>query len=256
MSDVLNSSFSLANQVALVTGGSRGIGAAIAKELAQAGATVIVNYQSNASAAQKVVEEIKAWSPQSEAVQFDISKADEVDAAIAKLIEKFQNIHVLVCNAGISRDNLLPRLSAEDFLTVLQTNLLGTVNCVKAVTRPMMKNRYGRIVALSSVVGESGNKGQSAYAASKSALFGFSKSVALEFASRNITMNVICPGFIETEMTASLDDQVKQDYFKRIPVGRFGKGSEVAAGVRFLVSQEAGYITGTTLDINGGMLMR
>jgi 3-oxoacyl-[acyl-carrier protein] reductase len=249
-------SFELKNQVALVTGASRGIGASIAKRLASAGATVVINYKSNEEAAQKVLNEIKSISPKSKLMKFDISKADEVDAAFAEMTQEFEGVQIVVANAGISRDSLLPRSTSEQFLEVLETNLLGTINVVRAASRPMMKGRYGRIICISSVVGESGNKGQSAYAASKSALFGFAKSVALELGSRSITCNVICPGFIETEMTQTLNEEVTKAYFEKIPVGRFGLADEVASAVQFLASKEAAYITGATLDINGGMLMR
>jgi 3-oxoacyl-[acyl-carrier protein] reductase len=250
------SSFSLVGQTALVTGASRGIGAAIAKRLAEAGATVILNYKTNQEAAEKVLTQIKNISPLSELSQFDIAKAEEVDAAIDGLTKKFESIPILVCNAGISRDALLPRSTDEHFLEVLQTNLVGTMRMVRALSRSMMRNRYGRIICLSSIVGETGNKGQSAYAASKSALFGFAKSVALELASRGITCNLVAPGFIETEMTQQLDETVQKTYFDRIPSARFGTAEEVAACVQFLASKEAGYITGATIDINGGLLMR
>jgi 3-oxoacyl-[acyl-carrier protein] reductase len=247
--------FQLNDRVALVTGASRGIGASIAKQLAKAGATVIVNYRGNKEAAEKVVSEIKEFSPKSEAIQFDISNFDEVQKAIDDITKRFEKIDVLVCNAGISKDNLLPRLKPEEFKDVIDTNLGGTFNCVRASARAMMKNRYGRIICISSVVGETGNKGQAAYAASKSALFGLSKSVALELASRNVTCNVICPGFIETEMTGALDGAVKDVYLSKIPSGRFGHTREVAASVQFLASEEAAYITGATLDVNGGLFM-
>jgi len=247
----MTKSFSLTDKVALVTGGSRGIGAAICKRLAEAGATVLLNYKSNEDSAKAVLSEIQKVSPRSELVKFDIANGAEVEAAL----KKFENIHIAVCNAGIARDALLPRSSAEHFQEVLNTNLMGSIHVVRVLSRSMMKNRYGRIVCLGSVVGETGNKGQSAYAASKSGLFGFVKSVAQELGSRNVTCNIVCPGFIETEMTQGLDGQVREAYVQKIPVGRLGTADEVAAGVHFLVSQEAGYITGATLDINGGLVM-
>lgn len=249
-------SFELKDQVALVTGASRGIGAAIARQFANAGATVIINYKSNEEAAQKVLQEIKAVSPKSMLLKFDIANSEEVDAAFEKIAKEFSALHIVVANAGVSRDALLPRSSAEQFREVIETNLLGTINVVRAASRPMMKNRYGRIICISSVVGESGNKGQSAYAASKSGLLGFAKSVALELGSRSVTCNVVCPGFIETEMTHALGEAVANAYLEKIPAGRLGKAEEVATAVQFLASKEAGYITGATLDINGGMLMR
>ncbi|MDB5038249.1 MAG: 3-oxoacyl-(acyl-carrier-protein) reductase [Bacteriovoracaceae bacterium] len=252
----MTNAFSLSGQVALITGGSRGIGAAISLRLAEAGATVLVNYKSNREAAEKVVHEARKFSSKSEAVSFDISNVDETEAAIEGLTKKFEAIPILVCNAGISKDSLLPRASAEHFEEILRTNLFGTIHTVRLLSRSMMKNRYGRIICMSSVVGEMGNKGQSAYAASKSALFGFSKSVALELGSRNVTCNVICPGFIETEMTERLDLAVRETYFGRIPIGRFGTAEEVAGCVQFLASKEAAYITGAVLDVNGGLYMR
>jgi 3-oxoacyl-[acyl-carrier protein] reductase len=253
---VSDRAFSLAGQVALVTGGSRGIGKAISLQLAQAGATVIINYKSNREMAEEVATAARKFAPKSEAVGFDIAKAEETEQALDGLLKKFEAISILVCNAGISRESLLVRASDEHFLEVLETNLMGTVRVVRQVSRAMMKNRYGRVICMGSVVGEMGNKGQAAYAASKSALFGFSKAVALELGSRNVTCNVVCPGFIETEMTHGLDAQVKDAYLTRIPVGRFGSAEEVASTVQFLASKEAGYITGAAIDINGGLVMR
>lgn len=248
--------FSLDGQTALVTGASRGIGASIARRLANAGAKVVLNYRSNDEAASKVLNEIQKASPSSIAMKFDIANEEEVNRAVSDIEQKFQGLQILVCNAGISRNGLLPRLSLETFHEVMNTNLLGSVLLVKAACRTMMKNRYGRIICMSSLVGEMGNKGQSAYAASKSALLGFVKSVAREFGSRNITCNAICPGFIETEMTDVLDDATKAQYLEQIPLGRYGKSEEVAAAVHYLVSQEGAYVTGATLDINGGIYMR
>lgn len=248
--------FSLKGQTALVTGGSRGIGAAICLRLAQAGARVFLNYRSNQAAAEAVLKEIQKHSPDSEAVAFDIAKGDETEAALNGLQKKAESISILVCNAGISKESLLVRASDEHFEEIFQTNLMGTVRVVRQLARSMMKNRYGRIICMSSVVGEMGNKGQAAYAASKSALFGFAKSTALELGSRNITCNLVCPGFIETEMTEALDPAVKEAYLSRIPMARFGAAAEVAATVHFLASQEGGYITGSAVDMNGGLVMR
>ena len=252
----MNSFFALREQVAVVTGGGRGIGAAICRRLAQAGATVVVNFKSSPEQAEEVAEGCRIYSPQSRAVQFDVSKADEVDRGIELIQKDFGKIDILVCNAGISREALVPRASEEHFHEVLHTNLMGAANPIRAVSRVMMKNRYGRIVCMGSVVGESGNKGQAAYSASKSALFGLAKSVALELGSRGVTCNVLCPGFIETEMTKVLPPEVQKAYMEKIPLGRFASPEEVAESVHFLVSKEAGYITGATLDINGGMFMR
>lgn len=248
--------FSLAGRVALVTGASRGIGASIAQRLARAGAEVLINYHSNRQAAEEVLESIKSFSPNSETIQFDVSKADEVESAIESIVAKRSALHILVANAGIARDALLPRASKEHFEEVLQTNLLGVIHSVRVASRGMMKNRYGRIVCISSVVGEMGNKGQSAYAASKAGIFGFAKSVAKELGSRNVTCNVLAPGFIETEMTSTLPEEVQKFYLENIAVKRLGKAEEVASAVHFLCSEESGYISGATLDVNGGLLMR
>lgn len=250
------SSFDLTDQVALVTGASRGIGAAIAKRFAQAGATVILNYKSNQEAAQKILDDIKGVSPRSKLMRFDVADSKDVDSAFDQIIKDFQSIHIVVANAGISRDVLIPRSTVEHFKEILDTNLMGSINVVRAASRPMMKNRYGRIICIGSVVGEKGNSGQSAYAASKSALFGFAKSVAQELGSRSVTCNVVCPGFIETEMTQALSPEVSKLYLDQIAVNRFGAADEVASAVHFLASKEAAYITGATLDVNGGMLMR
>jgi 3-oxoacyl-[acyl-carrier protein] reductase len=252
----MNSFFSLQGQVAVVTGGGRGIGASISRRLAQAGATVIVNYRSQPAEAQSVADECAVFSQNSRAMQFDVSKADQVDQALEQIQKDFGKIDILVCNAGISREALVPRASEEHFLEVLHTNLMGTVNPIRSVSRSMMKNRYGRIDCIGSVVGESGNKGQAAYSSSKSALFGLAKSVAQELGSRGVTCNVLCPGFIETEMTRSLPPEVQKAYMDKSPLGRFASPDEVAEAVHFLVSKEAGYITGATLDVNGGMFMR
>lgn len=248
--------FELKDQVALVTGASRGIGAAIALRLAQAGATVLLNYKSNDDAAQMVLKQVQTFSPLSRLMKFDISKADEVEVAFEQIAKDGSALHILVANAGISRDALLPRSSLEQFREVLDTNLMGAIHLVRAAARPMMRNRYGRVICVSSVIGETGNKGQSAYAASKSALFGFVKSAAQELGSRDITCNIVCPGFIETEMTKGIGEEAAKTYLEKIPVGRMGRAEEVASAVHFLASREAGYITGATLDVNGGMLMR
>lgn len=242
----------LDGKVALVTGGTRGIGKAISLKLAEAGARVLVNYRSNREAAEKALSEIKERSSKSKLISFDISDFQATEQAISEEPQ----IDILVANAAISRDALIPRSSMEHFQEVLHTNLLGNINLVRILARPMMRQRYGRICCISSVVGEMGNKGQSAYAASKSGLFGFAKSVARELASRNVTCNVVAPGFIETEMTGELPEEVRKQYLEQIPVGRFGAVEDVASSVCFLVSDQASYITGATLDVNGGMLMR
>jgi 3-oxoacyl-[acyl-carrier protein] reductase len=247
---------SLEGQIALVTGGSRGIGAAISLKLAAAGATVLINYRSNREAAERLLTEVRKLSPKSEALAFDIARADETEKALGEIQNRFETIPILVNNAGISKESLLPRASDLHFEEIMQTNFMGTMRVVRTIARNMMKGRYGRIISISSVIGEIGNKGQAAYAASKSALFGFSKSVALELGSRNITCNVICPGFIETEMTGTLPPDLRETYLNRIPTGKFGTAEEVANCVQFLASREAAYITGAILDVNGGLVMR
>lgn len=245
----------LDGKVALVTGASRGIGVSIAKDLAQEGARVVVNFRSNEKQAQKVLEELKEFSPQSFLSGFDVADAAAVDSAMEQIVKEAGRLDILVCNAGISRDALLPRSSSEHYEEVFKTNFFGTVNCVRAVSRTMMRNRYGRIVAIGSVVGQMGNKGQSAYSASKSALFGFCKSVAKELASRQITCNIVSPGFIETEMTQELANEVKQAYLESIPLQRFGRAEDVAKAVSFLASDAASYITGCNIEVNGGLYM-
>lgn len=248
--------FSLHGRVALVTGASRGIGASIALRLAKAGAKVWINYQSNEVAAQKVLESCRAFSANSQIIAFDVSNSSAVEAAMERIVSEDSKLDILVANAGIARDALLPRSDAKHFEEVINTNLLGTIHCVRAASRSMMKNRYGRIVCVSSVVGEMGNKGQSAYAASKSGIFGFAKSVSKELGSRNVTCNVIAPGFIETEMTSGLPEEVQKFYLENIAVKRLGSAEEVASAVHFLCAEESGYISGATLDVNGGLLMR
>jgi 3-oxoacyl-[acyl-carrier protein] reductase len=248
--------FSLHGRNALVTGASRGIGAAIALRLAQAGAKVWINYQSNQDAALAVLEKVKVFSPQSQIIPFNVADSAAVDAAMDQIIATDSKLDILVANAGIARDALLPRSSAEHFEEVIRTNLLGSIFCVRSASKSMMKNRYGRIVCISSVVGEMGNKGQSAYAASKSGIFGFAKSVSKELGSRNVTCNVVAPGFIETEMTSSLPEEVQKFYLENIAVKRLGSADEVASAVHFLCAEESGYISGATLDVNGGLLMR
>lgn len=249
-------SFSLTDKVALVTGSSRGIGASIAKRLAKAGAIVLVHYRSGREQAEAVLKEIQKDSPQSDLVGFDLSNNQEVEATAKALLEKYEAIPIVVANAGIAEEALLPRASYEHFQKIINTNLLGSMNIVRVFSRAMMRNRYGRIILLSSVVGESGNIGQSAYAASKSGLFGFAKSVAIELGSRGVTCNLIAPGFIKTEMTQRLPEEVKSSYMERIPARRFGNPEEVASAAQYLASEEAGYINGATIDVNGGMLMR
>ena len=245
----------LANKTALVTGASRGIGRATAIELAKAGAKVAVNYAGNRAAAEEVVAQIQAAGGQAFMVQADVGDAAAVDAMVKSVVEQFGSIDILVNNAGITRDNLIMRMKEEDWDAVIHINLKGIFNCTKVVTKLMMKQRYGRIVNMTSVVGVMGNAGQSNYAAAKAGVIGFTKSMAKELASRNITVNAVAPGYISTDMTADLPDQAKADLQSQIPLQRLGNPADVASAVLFLVSPGADYITGQTLHVDGGMVM-
>lgn len=245
----------LANKTALVTGASRGIGRATALELAKAGAKVAVNYAGNRAAAEEVVAMIEAAGGQAFMVQADVGDAAAVDAMVKAVVEKFGSIDILVNNAGITRDNLIMRMKEEDWDAVIHTNLKGIFNCTKLVSKVMMKQRYGRIVNMTSVVGVMGNAGQSNYAAAKAGVIGFTKSMAKELASRNINVNAVAPGYIATDMTADLPEQAKTDLQSQIPLQRLGNPADVASAVLFLVSSGADYITGQTLHVDGGMVM-
>ncbi|HIX33305.1 MAG TPA: 3-oxoacyl-[acyl-carrier-protein] reductase [Candidatus Gemmiger avium] len=241
---------------ALVTGGSRGIGRAVCLALAARGMRVAVNYAGNAAAAEEVVQAcLQQGAPDAFAVQADVSDAEQVRALVAAVSERWGGVDVLVNNAGITRDGLMMRMSEQDFDAVLATNLKGAFACMQAVMRPMMKQRWGRIVNLSSVVGLRGNLGQANYAASKAGLIGMSKSAAKELASRGITVNCVAPGFIETDMTAVLPESVRTALLGQIPLARLGTAEEVAAAVAFLASPESAYITGQVLCVDGGMAM-
>jgi len=245
----------LDGKIALVTGASRGIGRAIALRLAEAGATVIVNYAGNVKAAQEVESMIVDAGGKAMLIQADIANTEAVDDMIKKINKEYGKIDILVNNAGITRDNLLMRMKESDWDDVINTNLKGIYNSTKAVSKFMMKQRSGRIVNMASVVGLTGNAGQANYAAAKAGVIGFSKSMAKELASRGITVNTVAPGFIETDMTAVLADQVKEELVSRIPLARLGNAKDVANAVMFLVSDEASYITGQTLNVDGGMVM-
>lgn len=246
---------SLSGLVALITGASRGIGKAIALDLAQKGARVAVNYMGNKDKAQEVVDEIIASGGEGIIVKADVSSNQEVTEMI-KLIEKeLGTIDILVNNAGITKDNLLMRMKEEDWDQVLNTNLKGVFNCTKAVIRSMMKQKKGKIINITSVVGLTGNAGQSNYAAAKSGVIGFTKSMALELASRGIQVNAVAPGFIATDMTDKLPQEVKEQLLVRIPLQRFGKTEDVAGVVSFLASSQADYITGQVISVDGGMVM-
>ncbi len=245
----------LQGQVALVTGASRGIGRAIALALGQAGAYVIVNYRGNQNAAAESLAAIIAGGGRGELCQFDISAEDQVDEAAKKIVDAHKKIDILVNNAGVTADNLLMRVKPADWDQVIGINLRGTVLCTKVVSRYMIGQRYGRIINLSSVVGQMGNVGQSLYAASKAGIIGFTKTVAREVATRGITVNAVAPGFIETDMTAKLPKKLREEFVKKIPLGRFGTCTEVAEMIVFLAGAGAGYITGQVFNVNGGLYM-
>ena len=246
---------SLNDRIALVTGGSRGIGRAISVALASQGAYVYVNYSSNPTAAEETVRLCQQAGGNAEAMGFNVGSSEEVDAAIDKIKDAKGKLDILVNNAGISRDGLLIRMKDEDWDKTIATNLSGSFFCARAASRLMMKARYGRIINISSVVGEMGNAGQVPYVASKAGVIGMTKALAKELASRNITVNAITPGFIETDMTQTLDEKTKQDYQKAIPLGRFGAAEEVADLVAFLAGNSSSYVTGQIIGINGGMHM-
>jgi 3-oxoacyl-[acyl-carrier protein] reductase len=245
----------LQEQVALVTGASRGIGRTVARRLAQAGTHVAVNFVRNAAAAEETIQLITGAGGRAEPLQFDVADCEAVTEAVADLVERRGRCDILVNNAGMTVDGLLLRLKPTDWDQVMAVNLRGSFNCTKAVARSMLRARYGRIVNMTSIIGSMGNAGQAAYAAAKAGLVGFTKSMARELASRNITVNAVAPGFIETEMTAGLPDATRAEYVKLIPVGRLGTADEVADAVAFLARPESGYITGQVIGVNGGLYM-
>lgn len=242
-------------KVALITGGSRGIGKAIAVKFAKEGYNLVINYVSDKTDVKELEEEFKQYGSEVLFVKTDVSNFEECENMVKQAIEKFGQIDVLVNNAGITKDNLLLRMSVEDFEKVIDINLKGTFNVTKNVVPYMMKKRTGKIVNLASVVGVSGNAGQCNYAASKSGIIGFTKSIAKELASRNILSNCITPGFIDTDMTSVLNDNVKENINAQIPLKRMGSSEEVANAVYFLAGEENTYITGQVLNVDGGMLM-
>ncbi len=245
--------FRLDGRIALVTGGSRGIGRSCSEALAAQGATVIVNYVKGEAAARSVAAAICAAGGKSDVAGFDVADSKAVDAGTAELIGRHGKIDVLVANAGIAIDGLLLRLKDDDFEKLWATNVRGAVACARACSRTMMRGRWGRVIFMSSVVGEMGNVGQTAYAATKAAVIGAARSIAREYASRNVTSNVIAPGYIDTDMTASMSDEQKEQLVKFVPLGRTGTAREVAAACVYLASEEAGYVTGQVLRVNGGM---
>jgi len=245
----------LQGKTALVTGASRGIGREIALELARQGANVAVNYAGSEASANEVVDQIKALGQDAFAVQCNVSESESVSEMVKQTIEKFGSLDILVNNAGITRDNLLMRMKEDEWDDVINTNLKGVFLCTKAVTRQMMKQRSGRIINISSIVGVSGNPGQANYVAAKSGVIGLTKTTAKELSSRGITVNTIAPGFITTDMTDKLSEEVKTEMLKQIPLARFGEPSDIANVVVFLASDDSKYMTGQTLHVDGGMVM-
>lgn len=242
-------------QTAIVTGGSRGIGRAVAVRLAKDGMNLVINYRGNSAAAEETKRLCRELGAEVLLVQGDVSRAEDCEKLAAQAKEAFGRVDVLVNNAGITRDGLLARMTEEDFRAVLDVNLVGPWNMMKAVNRIMMKQRYGRIVNLSSVTGLMGNMGQTNYAAAKAGILGMTKSYAREVASRGITVNAVAPGFIDTDMTEAMPEGAKDKIVTGIPMGRTGKPEDVAEAVAFLTSEQAGYITGEVLRVDGGMAM-
>lgn len=242
-------------ETAIVTGGSRGIGRAVAVRLAKDGMNLVINYRGNSAAAEETERMCRELGAEVLLVQGDVSRAEDCEKLAAQAKEAFGRVDVLVNNAGITRDGLLARMTEEDFRAVLDVNLVGPWNMMKAVNRIMMKQRYGRIVNLSSVTGLMGNMGQTNYAAAKAGILGMTKSYAREVASRGITVNAVAPGFIDTDMTEAMPEGAKDKIITGIPMGRTGKPEDVAEAVAFLASEQAGYITGEVLRVDGGMAM-
>ncbi|MFJ8261569.1 3-oxoacyl-[acyl-carrier-protein] reductase [Rummeliibacillus sp. NPDC094406] len=245
----------LLGKVAVVTGASRGIGRAIALHLANLGAKVVVNYSGSQARAEAVVAEIEANGGAAIAVQANISDSDEVSMLMKKAVETYGSLDILINNAGITRDNLLMRMKEEDWDAVMNTNLKGVFLCTKAVSRQMMKQRSGRIVNIASIVGVAGNAGQANYVAAKAGVIGLTKTAAKELAARNIFVNAVAPGFIDTEMTEELPEDIKAQMLSQIPLAKLGKPEDVAKVVAFLASDDASYMTGQTLHVDGGMVM-
>lgn len=245
----------LENKVAVITGASRGIGRQIARSMAEEGAVVIINYNGSKARADEAAEEIRSFGGQAETYQCDVSDFNQAAGLMEYVVKTYGRVDILVNNAGITRDNLLMKMSEEEFDAVLNTNLKGAFNCIRHVSRQMIKQRSGKIINISSVSGVLGNAGQANYSASKAGIIGLTKSAAREMASRNITVNAIAPGFIDTEMTQVLSESVRTAAEAQIPMKRFGKTEDIANMAVFLASEKAGYITGQVIHVDGGMAM-
>jgi 3-oxoacyl-[acyl-carrier protein] reductase len=247
--------FDLTGKIALVTGGSRGIGRATSIALAKQGAHVVVNYVRGEEEARRVVREIEEAGGKAEALAFDVANMQATEEAIVALAKRLGRLDILVANAGIAIDGLVVRVKEEDIDRVLAVNVKGAIACARGALKTMMRARAGRIVFLSSIVGEMGNGGQAVYSASKAAIIGLTKTLAREYASRNVTVNVVTPGFIDTDMTSTMNEEARKGMLSTIPLGRTGKPDDIASAIVFLCSDEASYITGETLRVNGGMYM-
>ncbi|XMB87453.1 3-oxoacyl-[acyl-carrier-protein] reductase [Mycoplasmatota bacterium WC44] len=242
------------DKVAIITGANRGIGLAVAERLAEDGCNIVINYLFDTEGSTKIVEKLESLGVKAIAVQGDISKFSDCERIVSETVKEFGKVDILVNNAGITKDKLMMRMSEDDFDAVINVNLKGTWNMVKQVTRLMMKQRSGRIINLASVVALTGNAGQANYVASKAGIIGMTKTLAKEFGPRGVTVNAIAPGFIQTDMTDVLSDEVKNEFIKNVPLGCLGKPRDIANTVAFLASEDARYITGQTISVNGGMV--
>lgn len=245
----------LKDKIAVVTGGSRGIGSAVARRLAAQGAKVYINYVSRPDAAEETVQAITKAGGQAQALQFNVADGAAVAAAFKEILNDSGRLDILVNNAGITRDGLLMKMKEEDWDDVMSINLKGVFHCMKAAYRPMMKQRAGRIISITSVIGFTGNAGQANYAAAKAGIMGLSKSMARELAARGVTVNAVAPGYIDTDMTRDLSDEIKNKILAEVPLGTLGTAEDVAGAVLYLASDDAGYVTGQCLHVNGGMFM-